>query len=95
MDENSRLMMLKLINGGILDEVNGTISTGKEANVYHGVGGNPERQVTVGEVAIKVYKTTLNEFKNRECYIKDDFRFKDKFSKTNNRKMIWMCECWD
>lgn len=28
---------------------------------------------------IKVFKTTLNEFKNRDKYIKDDFRFKDQF----------------
>lgn len=88
MDEKSRLLIFKLINQGLLDEVNGAINTGKEANVYHGIGGNSEKQVSVGEVAIKVYKTTLNEFKNREPYIKDDYRFKDKFSKANNRKII-------
>jgi RIO kinase 3 len=68
--------------------VNGAISTGKEANVYHGIGGNPEKQITVGEVAIKVYKTTLSEFKNRDPYIKDDHRFRDRFSKQNPRKII-------
>lgn len=31
--------------------------------------------------AIKIFKTTLNEFKEREKYIRDDYRFKDKFSK--------------
>lgn len=42
------------------------------------------------ECAIKVFKTTLNEFKNRDRYIKDDFRFKDacKFGKQNPRKFI-------
>lgn len=68
--------------------MNGAISTGKEANVYHGIGGNPEKQVTVGEVAIKVYKTTLSEFKNRDPYIKNDFRFRERFSKQNPRKII-------
>lgn len=88
MDQSSRLLIFKMINSGILDTVNGAINTGKEANVYHGVGGNPELSVIQGEVAIKVYKTTLAEFKNRDPYIKDDHRFRDKFSKSNNRKFI-------
>lgn len=88
MDETSKLMIFKLINRGVLDEVNGAVNTGKEANVYHGIGGNPEMQVPVGEVAIKVYKTTLNEFKNRDPYIKNDFRFRQRFSKQNPRKII-------
>lgn len=33
------------------------------------------------ECAVKVFKTTLNEFKTRDKYIKDDYRFKDRFSK--------------
>lgn len=93
MDENSRLLIFKLINAGIVDEVNGAINTGKEANVYHGLGGNSEKQITSGEVAIKVYKTTLNEFKHRQPYIRDDYRFKDKFAKSNNQKSIYLCEC--
>lgn len=37
-----------------------------------------------------MFKTTLNEFKNRDRYIKDDFRFKDacRFGKQNPRKFI-------
>lgn len=33
------------------------------------------------ECAVKVFKTTLNEFKTRDKYIKDDYRFKERFSK--------------
>ena len=40
------------------------------------------------ECAVKVFKTTLNEFKNRDKYIKDDYRFRDRFSKQNPRKVI-------
>lgn len=29
------------------------------------------------ECAVKVFKTTLNEFKNRIEYVKDDYRFKN------------------
>ena len=39
------------------------------------------------ECAIKVFKTTLNEFKTRERYIRDDYRFRDRFSKQNPRKV--------
>lgn len=92
MDEKSRLLIFKLINAGIVDEVNGAINTGKEANVYHGIGSNSEKQITNGEVAIKVYKTTLNEFKHRQPYIREDYRFKDKFAKSNNQKSIYLCE---
>ena len=35
-----------------------------------------------------MFKTTLNEFKNRDGYIKDDYRFKDRFGKQNPRKLI-------
>ena len=40
------------------------------------------------ECAVKVFKTTLNEFKTRDRYMKDDHRFKDRFSKQNPRKII-------
>lgn len=49
-----------------------------------------EDKVIPPECAIKVFKTTLNEFKNRDKYIKDDYRFKDRFSKLNPRKIIRM-----
>lgn len=40
------------------------------------------------ECALKVFKTTLNEFKTRDRYIKDDYRFKERFSKQNPRKFV-------
>ena len=48
--------------------------------------------VLPSEVAIKVFKTTLADFKNRADYVKGDFRyFKDEFKKQNPRKImkIW------
>ena len=57
------------------------------------------------ECAVKVFKTTLNEFKTRDKYIREDYRcqdddiwtmtfqfirFKDRFSKQNPRKIIHM-----
>jgi len=96
LDPSTRLLLYKLVNGGVLDAVNGVISTGKEAVIMHADGGpgpedGPEDPMNVPkECAIKVFKTTLNEFKTRDKYIRDDYRFKDRFSKQNPRKIIHM-----
>ena len=39
------------------------------------------------DCAVKVFKTTLTDFKTRERYIKEDFRFKDRLSKNNSQKV--------
>jgi len=103
-DPRTRIMLFKMLNSGILEEINGIVSTGKEASVYHAKGPNrvPDDDVSLsyqlkrmlkflvgGEYAIKIFKTTLNEFKNREEYMVGEFRFRhDKFSHQNPRKVI-------
>ena len=49
-----------------------------------------EERPLPSECAIKVFKTTLSEFKNRDRYIKDDYRFKARFGKQNPRKVVRM-----
>lgn len=39
LDPKTRLILFKLVDGGLLEDVNGCINTGKEANVYHATGG--------------------------------------------------------
>ncbi|XP_015252279.1 PREDICTED: serine/threonine-protein kinase RIO3 [Cyprinodon variegatus] len=87
-DPRTRLLMYKMVNAGVLENINGCISTGKESVVFHGDGGSLEEQPVPEEVVLKVFKTTLNEFKTRDRYIKDDQRFKDRFGKQNPRKII-------
>lgn len=105
-DAQTRLLLYKLINNKVLEQINGIISTGKEAVILHansdpsytgtdstgqeihGIGCPPN--LLPKECAIKIFKTTLNEFKQRDRYIKDDYRFKDRFSKQNNRTIINM-----
>ncbi|KAM4705885.1 serine/threonine-protein kinase RIO3 [Rhinophrynus dorsalis] len=89
-DPKTRLQLYKMVNSGLLETINGCVSTGKESVVFHANGGSSEDQEIPAECAIKVFKTTLNEFKNRDKYIKDDYRFKDRFSKLNPRKIIRM-----
>ncbi|KAG8665409.1 Serine/threonine-protein kinase rio1 [Fusarium poae] len=87
LDQRTRMILLQMINRGFVSEVHGAISTGKEANVYGAVlidesTGEPTQK------AIKVYKTAILSFKDRERYITGEHRFKSGFDKGNNRKMV-------
>lgn len=91
-DDKTRLLLYKLVNNQVLEQINGIISTGKEAVILHATSDeNYTGELSLPkECAIKIFKTTLNEFKQRDRYIKDDYRFKDRFSKQNNRTVINM-----
>uniref|UniRef100_A0A7S1QUR5 Serine/threonine-protein kinase RIO1 n=1 Tax=Neobodo designis TaxID=312471 RepID=A0A7S1QUR5_NEODS len=83
LDPRTRLILYKLVNGGTLEEINGCVSTGKEANVYHAVAGDGSKE----DVAIKVFKTSILVFKDREQYVSGEFRFQ-RYCKSNPRKMV-------
>ena len=38
MDPRTRMILFKLLNRGSIKHIDGCISTGKEANVYHAIG---------------------------------------------------------
>lgn len=82
LDPRTRMILYKMLNHGIVSEINGCLSTGKEANVYHA------RLPDGREGAIKVYKTSILVFKDREKYVSGEFRFRHGYSKSNPRKMV-------
>jgi len=43
LDERTRRILLKLLNNEIVHEINGCLSTGKEANVYHAVNNTTKK----------------------------------------------------
>ncbi|RVX70485.1 hypothetical protein B0A52_05984 [Exophiala mesophila] len=89
LDPNTRRILFKMINSGIVSEINGTISTGKEANVYHGLAASEDDDASPDvHVAIKVYKTSILVFKDREKYVTGEFRFRKGFNKSDNRAMV-------
>lgn len=97
-DKRTRLILHKCVNSGTLEEINGVISIGKEAVVLHAKGGTqtPLNQNSISKpvpenIAIKVFKTMTSEFKNREQYIADDYRFESRFRKVNSKKFanLW------
>lgn len=50
------------------------------------VGDGDEGELV--ECAIKVFKTTLNEFRNRELYIRDDWRFDKRVTHASTGRLI-------
>lgn len=87
LDQRTRMILLQMINRGVVSEIHGAISTGKEANVY-GAVLHPDGDGDSVYKAIKVYKTAILVFKDREKYITGEHRFKSGADKGNNRKMV-------
>lgn len=86
LDPRTLRFLGKIINKGIISRINGCISTGKEANVYHGDHEDPS--VSDREYAVKIYKTSILVFKDRERYVDGEFRFRNTKNQSNPRKMV-------
>ena len=82
LDPRTRMIIFKLLNRGTITEINGCISTGKEANVYHATGEHGN------DMAVKIYKTSILTFKDRDRYVTGEYRFRHGYSKHNPRKMV-------
>ncbi|KAH8825356.1 RIO1-domain-containing protein [Flagelloscypha sp. PMI_526] len=81
LDPRTRLILFKAIGRGMLEEINGCVSTGKEANVYHALAGSTH-------LAIKIYKTSILVFKDRTRYVEGEHRFRRGTNTSNPRKMV-------
>ncbi|KIW25251.1 uncharacterized protein PV07_08443 [Cladophialophora immunda] len=90
LDPKTRLILFSMIQKGIVSEIHGTISTGKEANVYHAVAASEDDSQEDTHVAIKVYKTSILVFKDREKYVTGEFRFRKGYKTRDNRAMVKM-----
>jgi RIO kinase 1 len=92
LDPRTCMILLQLINRGIVTEINGCLSTGKEANVYGAVSINiptsedPDPHPL--QRAIKVYKTSILVFKDRDKYVTGEHRFRSGYNKSSNRAMV-------
>ena len=72
--------LYKLAKMGYINQLQGAISTGKEANVFKGI--NDEGKF----VAVKIYRVGTSDFKKMQYYIQGDPRFNVKTS--NKRQLI-------
>lgn len=82
LDPRTRMILFKFLNKGTIAEINGCISTGKEANVYHALSSDGQNY------AVKIYKTSILVFKDRDRYVSGDHRFRTGYGKHNPRKMV-------
>lgn len=81
LDPRTRMILFKLLSRGLLSNISGCVSTGKEANVYYADSAN-------GSCAVKVYKTSILIFKDRDRYVSGEYRFRHGYSRHNPRKMV-------
>lgn len=82
LDPRTRMILFKLLHKDHISEIHGCISTGKEANVYYASTSSGESR------AIKIYKTSILMFKDRDKYVTGEFRFRRGYCKGNPRKMV-------
>ncbi|KAL1977870.1 hypothetical protein VTN31DRAFT_729 [Thermomyces dupontii] len=86
LDKRTRMILLQMINRNIVSEINGCLSTGKEANVYH--AAHEDDDGSVSQRAVKIYKTSILVFKDRDKYVSGEFRFRQGYNKSSNRSMV-------
>jgi RIO kinase 1 len=83
-DQATRLVIYRFLTEGILNEVHGVVSAGKEARVYW--GKNKEGK----DLAVKIYLTSSAEFKKGMFkYIEGDYRFKGVKHDTRSLIFAW------
>ncbi len=80
-DKRTLLAFYKILKRGV-KIVEFPISTGKEGEVFRGIGKN-------GYVAIKVYRTTTLNYKGLSRFIEGDVRFANAYKRRDNIIYIW------
>ncbi|KAL3317780.1 Serine/threonine-protein kinase RIO1 [Cichlidogyrus casuarinus] len=82
LDARSKTIIFRMMSQEIFDEINGCISTGKEANVYHAISKS------AGNLALKVYMTSIMPFKSRDKYVAGDFRMRKHYNTSSSFKFV-------
>jgi RIO kinase 1 len=83
-DQSTRMVLYQLLSSGVLNELNGVVSAGKEARVYWG------KTKTGEDRAVKIYLTSSAEFKKgMMMYIEGDYRFKNVKRDTRSLITTW------
>ncbi len=83
-DQTTRMVVFDMLNTGVFYELNGVVSSGKEARVYWGTTKEGL------DLAVKIYLTSSAEFKKgMHKYIEGDPRFKDVKHDTRSLMTVW------
>ena len=87
LDPRTRLILFKFLSQGFFEAIDGCLSTGKEANVYYAKAGK-DSDDSVPDYAVKIYKTSILVFKDRDKYVSGEHRWRKGYCKSNPRKMV-------
>jgi len=83
-DQATRMIVFDLLNSGVIYEVNGVVSSGKESRVYWATDKEGK------DLAVKIYLTSSAEFKKGMLkYIEGDPRFKEVKRDTRSLIAVW------
>ena len=67
------MILYKLLDREIITEINGCISTGTEANVYHCTGGGGD-DTGQSKALVKIFKTNVLVFKDGDKSVRRSLR---------------------
>lgn len=82
-DDATFAALYKLVQDGHVEAFGGPLSTGKEANVYHALGGDRE-------VAVKIYRINASNFRQMRDYLEGDPRFEGLGGKKKDVVLAWV-----
>jgi len=100
LDPRTRLILFRMLSTGVFELIDGCLSTGKEANVYYAKAGHAniknaytseielDMDDNIIEYAVKIYKTSILVFKDRDKYVSGEHRWRKGYCKSNPRKMV-------
>ncbi len=83
-DQSTLMIIYHFLSSGVINDLNGVVSSGKEARVYWGSTKEGEQR------AVKIYLTSSAEFKKgMMMYIEGDYRFKNVKHDTRSLISTW------
>lgn len=92
LDNRTRLVISGLAKRCVIGSIRYCISTGKEANVYHAEASPTpplEPSPFPASLAVKIYRTSILNFRSRQNYIVGEHRFRGDYTSAKNpRKMV-------
>jgi len=74
LDPRTRLILFKFLQQGLVEEINGCISTGKEANVYHARTSDDRDRYVTGEYRFRHGYSRHNPRKMVRLWAEKEFR---------------------
>lgn len=94
-DQNASKILSGLRSKGILNEITGTIASGKEAGVFLATLGSKgeilyQNMSITSPIVVKIFRTSTLNFKKIQTYISGDIRFRKYSKKTRSFIKLWV-----